>query len=70
MLLSFNGDIKITKTKSITKFPKEVECPKEMSEEFYRKSPSLNFYKGHFCKDIWNQDTNSYSTLILGWSCN
>lgn len=68
--LDMSGNLSISKTKKVTNFPKEIECTKEMSDLFIRNSPSLNFYSGHFCKDIWNNDTKSYSTILVGWSCN
>lgn len=70
LLLNFNGQLKISKSKRISKFPREIDCPKDMTEEFYRKAPTLNFYKGHLCKEIWNQDKNNYITILVGWSCN
>jgi hypothetical protein len=68
--ISITGELKISKPIHIEKFPKEVDCPKDMIEEFYRNAPSLNFYKGSFCKEIWNQNKKQYSLLLLGWSCN
>lgn len=70
LLISQNGELKISKTKSIKKYPREVSCPKEMSELFLKEAPSLNFYKGSFCKEIWNNDKNAYETILVGWSCN
>lgn len=68
--VSKSGNIKISKTKRISNFPHEIDCPKEMSAEFYRTAPHLNFYKGHFCKEIWDMDQKIYQVFLMGWSCN
>lgn len=70
LLVSKNGELSITKTKQVSQFPKELECKKEMIEEFYKEAPTLNFFKGQFCKEIWNQDKKIYEPIMLGWSCN
>jgi len=70
MLLSRDGDISIVKTKNVSLFPKEVECKKEMIEEFYKEAPTLTFFKGQVCKEIWNENKKAYDTIMIGWSCN
>jgi hypothetical protein len=70
LFISKEGSLRIGKTQKIKLFPKEVDCPKEMIEEFYRHTPNLNFFKGHFCKEIWNQKTSESIILLSGWSCN
>lgn len=70
LLVNRDGKITIRKTIHLEKFPKEVECKKNLVEEFYREAPSLNFFKGHFCKEIWNESTKNFTTILVGWSCN
>lgn len=70
LMISKSGELNITKTKTVTEFPKELECKKEMIEEFYKEAPTLSFFKGQICKEIWNQDKKIYEPIMLGWSCN
>ncbi len=70
LLVKFNGEIKLINPRSVQNFPKESNCTKELIAEFYRKAPHLNFYSGHYCKDIFNENLNKYQTVIFGWSCN
>lgn len=70
LMISKTGELFVSKTKSVSQFPKELECNKEMIEEFYKEAPTLTFFKGQICKEIWNQDKKSYEPIMLGWSCN
>lgn len=70
LLIDKDGSFKITKNETSTQPPKETACTKEQVDQFNRESPSPNFYQGTFCKEIWDKTKKSYTTLLLGWSCN
>jgi hypothetical protein len=70
LLIDKEGKIKVIKNEPSPFPPKEVICPKEMIAQFQRLAPSPNFYQGQFCKEIWNKNTKTYQTMLLGWSCN
>ena len=70
LLIDREGHLKVTKNEISPEPPKEVNCNKEMEALFLRESPSPNFYQGNFCKEIWDKNSKSYKTILLGWSCN
>lgn len=70
LLIGLNGQLRVTKVETINEKPKEGICFKEQVDHFLRESPAPNFYQGYYCKDIWDKDTKSFKTLLLGWSCN
>lgn len=70
MLLGRQGEIVITKAKTIKEIPREVVCKKEQIDLFTREAPSPTFYQGYNCKDIWDKTSKSYKPMLFGWSCN
>lgn len=70
ILIAPNGQLSITKVFTDNHYPREVTCTKEQVERFTREAPSPNFFKGYYCKEIWNTKLKMYQSLILGWSCN
>ena len=70
LLISPKGQITLSKVFSDTHYPRETACTKEQIDRFTREAPSPNFFKGYYCKEIWNTQTKFYESIILGWSCN
>lgn len=70
LLISKNGNLKVTHVESNAEMPKEGICFKEQIDAFLREAPAPNFYQGYYCKDIWDKDEKKYRTMLFGWSCN
>ena len=70
LLINREGGLKLTKNETRPTPPRETICPKELNALFLRESPGPNFYQGSYCKEIWDKNTKSYITMLLGWSCN
>jgi hypothetical protein len=70
MLLNRQGEIVITKAKTIKEIPREVVCKKEQIDLFMREAPSPTFYQSYNCKEIWDKSSKSYKPMLFGWSCN
>jgi hypothetical protein len=70
LLLNTSGELEIMPPQKIDQLPREINCTKELLEAFYRESPSINFYKGAICKEIWDSKNKTVLPIISGWSCN
>ncbi len=68
--LNINGEIEITTPIKIDQLPREVNCSKDLLEAFYHEAPSINFYKGAICKEVWDSRNKKFISIISGWSCN
>ncbi len=70
LLISYNGKLSFSKVIKDTHYPKEITCTTEQINLFTKELPSKDFFKGYYCKAIWNLTTKTYNSLIFGWSCN
>ncbi|OUR99966.1 hypothetical protein A9Q84_02740 [Halobacteriovorax marinus] len=67
--LKTSGQLRVVKVPKISNYPHEVTCSKEILEQMKPLQKHANLHKGIYCKNIWDLNTSSYSTMAFGWSC-
>ena len=63
------GDLQITKPISPQHYPYTVECPSSLVKMFSLLPYPKKLYQGLYCQALWDQKTQTYQTMIFGWSC-
>ncbi len=69
LLVSPDGDLRITSVQSTKDFVRDAVCVKEQVDLFLREAPSPTFYKGYVCKEVWDKTQKTYRPMLFGWSC-
>jgi len=67
--LKTSGELRVVSVPKIRNYPHEVTCSKEILEKMKPLQKFENLHTGIYCKNIWDINTSSYSTMAFGWSC-